>query len=590
MKRLWQRVRSLVALDGRQLQRDLIAGLTVAAVAVPQDMAYAQIAGIPPQYGLYTGFVLTALAALFGSSAHLISGPTNAISLVVFSALAALNFGPDQGPEMMQAVWLLAFGVGAFQLLIALLKLGDLTRYVSESVLLGFMAGAGLLIIVGQIPNLLGIKPLGDGHLSALQRLWLTLREGEGVNRPSALLGLGTLVLLVPMRMLKQRLTMPFPDLLIALVLAAVAAPFLGWHPTGGTLDVERGLPAPVLPPLNRLDWLRPLGGSAVAIAVLGLLEAVAVSKSIAVHSKQRLDFNRECLGQGLANLTGSFFQCMPGSGSLTRSNINYQAGAVSRWSAIVNGLVVAAALLLLAPLARHVPKPALAALLIITGYRLVDRKRLLYCLRATRYDAVIALSTAAAAMFISIEMSILIGICVSFLLFVPRAARLQVTEMVVGPERVVRERQPNDPTCGKLTIFALEGELFFGAGPLLEECLDMLRQRVKQGARVLILRLKRTRNPDMVCLEMLQQFLEEMQDRKVPVLLCGIRPDFEQALRNLRFHHWLPQDSVFLEDVAMGSSTLKAVRRAYELLGDDLCSPCPRREERDKDNWYYMI
>jgi SulP family sulfate permease len=192
--------------------------------------------------------------------------------------------------------------------------------------------------------------------------------------------------------------------------------------------------------------------------------------------------------------------------------------------------------------------------------------------------------------MFISVELSILVGICVSFLLFVPRAARLLVTEMVVGPDRVVRERQPKDPECGNLAIFALEGELFFGAAPLLAEFLDMLRQRVKQGARVLILRLKRTRNPDMVCLEMLQKFLEEMQDRRVPVLLCGIRPDFRQALYNLRFHHWLPQDCVFLEDVTMGSSTLKAVRRAYELLGDDLCETCPHRESIDKKDWHYMI
>ncbi len=593
MEKLGQGVRFVADMDGQRFRRDLIAALTVAWVAVPQDMAYAQIAGIPPQYGLYTGFVVTAVAALFGSSNHLISGPTNAISLVVFSALAALNFGPDQPNqelEMMKAVWLLAFMVGSLQILIALLKLGDLTRYVSESVLLGFMAGAGVLIVLGQIPNLLGIKPLGDGHLTVLQRLWLTLREGGGIDRPSTWLGLGTLVLLVPMRMLKQRLTWPFPDLLLALILATVAARFIGWQPVGGTLNVERGLPAPNLPPLDQLEWMRPLGGSAVAIAVLGLLEAVAVSKAIASRTKQRLDFNRECLGQGLANLTGSFFQCMPGSGSLTRSNINYQAGAASRWSGVMSSLVVAAALLLLAPLARYVPKPALAALLIITGYRLIDRSRLLYCLRATHYDAIIALSTAAAAMFISVELSILIGICVSFLLFVPRAARLQVAEMVVGPERVVRERQPNDPECGSLAIFSLEGELFFGAAPLLAECLDMLRRRANQGTRVLILRLKRTRNPDMVCLEMLQQFLEEMQDCKVPVLLCGIRPDFQQALYNLRFHYWLPQDCIFLEDVTMGSSTLKAVRRAYELLGEDLCATCPRRDSSDKQDWHYMI
>jgi SulP family sulfate permease len=578
--------------DGKWLRRDLIAGLTVAAIAVPQAMAYAQIAGLPPQYGLYTAFVVTLLGSLFGSSAHLITGPTNAISLVVFSAIVVLepiSPGVVDLPEKMQAVCLLAFLVGAIQVLIALFKLGDLTRYVSESVLLGFMAGAGVLIVLGQIGNLLGLPARGDGHLSVLQRLWLTLRHGS-IDPPSAWLGLGTLLVLMPMRLLKRHMTTPFPDLLLALILATIVAPFLGWKPAGGSLAVERGLPALVVPPIWRLDWIRPLGGSAVAIAVLGLLEAAAVAKSIAARTRQRLDFNRECLGQGLANLGGSFFQCMPGSGSLTRSNINWQAGAVSRWSGVIAALVVAAALLLFAPLARHVPKPALAALLIVTGYRLIDRSRLLYCLRATRYDAVIALSTALSAMFISVELSILIGVCVSFLLFVPRAARLQVAELTVSPERVVRERQPSDPRCDNLALFSLEGELFFGAGPQLSEFFDDLRQRVKQGVRVVILRLKRTRNPDMVCLEMLQQFLEEMQDHKVPVLLCGIRPDFEQALRNLRFHHWLPRDYVFLEDATMGSSTLQAVRRAYELLGDDLCATCPRRDQSVKQDWYYMI
>jgi SulP family sulfate permease len=591
MEKLRHGHRFIVALDRRQLRRDFIAALTVAAIAVPQAMAYAQIAGLPPQYGLYTAFVITALASLFGSSAHLISGPTNAISLVVFSALAALPLAAEEtnGAEKLQAVWLLAFLVGSIQILIALFKLGDLTRYVSESVLLGFMAGAGVLIALGQVPNLLGLHPRGDGHLSVLQRLWLTLRDGQ-IDPRSALIGLGTLLVLMPMRVLKRRLTMPFPDLLVALIVATTASVLLNWKPAGKPLDVDRGLPAPVLPPVWQLDWIRPLGGSAVAIAVLGLLEAVAVAKAIAARTRQRLDFNQECLAQGLANLAGSFFQCLPGSGSLTRSNINYQAGAVSRWAGVLSALIVAATLLLLAPLAQYIPKAALAALLIVTGYRLVDRSRLFYCLRATRYDAVIALSTAAAAMFISIELSILIGICVSFLLFVPRAARLQVAEMVVGPQRLVRERQPNDPDCGRLAIFSLEGELFFGAAPLLQEFLDMLRQRVKAGARVLIQRLKRTRNPDMVCLEMLQQFLEEMQDRKVPVLLCGIRPDFEQALRNLRFLHWLPRESVFLEDATMGSSTLKAVKRGYELLGDDLCATCPRRQEPQTQEWYYVI
>jgi SulP family sulfate permease len=585
--------RNLLQREG--LRQDLIAGLTVAAVALPQSMAYALIAGLPPQYGLYSAFVVTILGSLFGSSRHLITGPTNAISLVVFSALATLASASGPGtvlslPESLEAAWLLAFLVGVLQILIALFKLGDLTRYVSESVLLGFMTGAGLLIALGQVPNLLGLRPQGDGHLLVLERLWLTLRQGGPVQVPAALVGLGTLLVLMPLRLLKRRLNMPLPDLLAALILATLAAPLLGWEPGGAALEVERGLPALVVPPFWRVEWVRTLAGSALAIAVLGALEALAVAKSVAARTRQRLDFNRECLGQGVANLGGSFFQCLPGSGSLTRTNINYQSGAVSPLAGVVSALVVAISLLLFAPLAQHVPKPALAAVLVVTGYRLVDRPRLLYCLRATRYDAGIAVSTAFAAMFISVELSVFVGIFLSFLFFVPRAARLQVSELVVGPERVLRERLPTDPSCGKLVLFSLEGELFFGAGPELEEQLDLLRKRVEQGARIVILRLKRTRNPDMVCLEMLQRFIEDMQERQVPVLLCGVRADFERALHNVRFHHWLPEEHVFLEDVTLGSSTLQAVRRAYELLGEERCSTCPRRQERGGDDWYYMI
>src|SRR5262249_15229005 len=159
---------------------------------------------------------------------------------------------------------------------------------------------------------------------------------------------------------------------------------------------------------------------------LLGLLESLAIAKSIAARTRQPLDFNRQCLAEGFANLGGGLFQCMPGSGSLTRSAINYQAGAATRFSGIVSAVAVAGVVLLFAPLARYVPKPALAGILLVTAWRLIDRQRLRYCLRATRFDAGIALATAGAALFVSIEFSILIGVFLSFLFFVPRAARLQ--------------------------------------------------------------------------------------------------------------------------------------------------------------------
>ena len=587
MERKLQPGRSLRAYGGRGLRHDLVAGLNVAAVAVPQAMAYALIAGVPPQYGLYTAVVLAVLGSLFGSSSHLITGPTNAISLVVFSAIAALGV---TGEDHMEAVFLLALLAGGLQVLIALLKVGDLTRYISESVILGFMTGAALLVALGQVPNLLGLRARGGGEHHPLHRLWLTLSGGGPAQAPAVLLAAGTVGVVILMRRLEKRYRVPLPGLLVAVVLASVVASALGWV-RPGDLEVPPGLP-PFHVPRVQLGWVRDLTGSALAVAVLGLLEALAIAKSIAVRTREPLDFNRECLAQGIANLGGGLFQCMPGSGSLTRSAINFQAGAVSRLSGLISAAGVAGTLVLFAPLGRYVPKPALAGILLVMAWRLVDWPRLAYCLRATTYDRTIALGTMAAALFVSIEFSILIGIFLSFLFFVPRAARLQATELVVSPERVVRERQPDDPECGTLVLFSLEGELFFGAAPELDDYLNDLKRRTEQGARVIVLRLKRTRNPDMVCLERLQHFLEDMQERQVPVLLCGVREDFAQALHNLRFHHWLPRDCVFLEDAAAGSSTLKAVRRAYELLGDDLCATCPRRHETEGDRagWYYMI
>jgi SulP family sulfate permease len=572
---------------------DLVAGLTVAAVALPQAMAYALIAGIEPRYGLYTAIIMTALASLFGSSAHLINGPTNAISLVVLSAVAGLP-GELTPQEKHQAVFLLAVLVGVLQVLIYFFKLGDLTRYVSESVVLGFMLGAGLLVALTQLPNLLGIREVGDGHHHLIWRLGLTLFRGDPINPYALALGLGTAACVVGLRALGRRLGVALPDMLLALVLAALVAPLL---PLGSAapLTVPAELPTPQVPSFD-YRWVQPLTASALPLAILGLLEAIAIAKSIAARTRQKLDYNWQCLAEGLANIGGGFFQCMPGSGSLTRSAINYQAGAVSRASGVISACAVALVVLLFADLARFVPRPALAGILLITAWRLIDKTRMLYALRATSFDRWLLLATAGSAVFISVEFSILIGVFLSFFLFVPRVSRLMASELVLSRERVVRERQPDDPPCDKLVVLGLEGQLFFGAAPELDQILDCLTARAEAGARVIVLRLKRTHNPDMVCLERLHYFLEDMKRRRVIVLLCGVRAELAHLLERLGFHECLPPDQVFLEDApAAGvglslSSTLRAVKRAYELLGDELCATCPRRREGEEKEWYYMI
>jgi SulP family sulfate permease len=574
------------------LRHDLLAGLTVATVAVPQAMAYALIAGVPPQYGLYTAIVMTALGSLFGSSRLLINGPTNAISLVVFGAVAGLTTSPDD-PSRMDLVSLLAILVGLIQVVMALLKLGDLTRYVSESVVLGFMAGAGALVALTQLDSLLGLRRVGSADDHLLVRLWRTWSEGGPIDHRALGIGLATLALVAGLHWLNRRLGIKIPELLTALVAVSLVAWLFDLVSAArgvGRLEVERRLPSLRLPAFHP-DRIRQLWGGALAIALLGLVEALAIAKALAARTREPFDYNRQCLAEGIANLGAGLFRCMPGSGSLTRSAINYFAGAVTRLSGLFCAVSVAGVVLLFAPLASFIPRPALAGVLLWTAWRIVDRKRLLYCLRATRFDAGLAVATAVTAVFLSIEFSILVGTFLSFLFFVPRAARLRAAELVLGPGGVVRERQPADPECARVAAFSLEGELFFGASPELQEYLDELKRRTEAGARVLVLGLKQARNADMVCLEVLQHFLEDMDGRKVTVLLCGVRPELAQALRNLRFEHWLPQECVFLEEPGAASSALAAMRRAYELLGDDLCAACPHRVRgADQPPGDYMI
>ncbi len=531
------------------------------------------------------------------------NGPTNAISLVVFSAIA---FAANNPQDAAQATFLLAVMAGGIQILVAVFRLGDLTRYISESVVIGFMAGAGLLIGLTQLSNLTGLKEpkperlkeVGGVGKHVLVRLWLTFSEGGAVNGQALTIGLGTAALILVLRKVTRRYHLPRLDMLAALIIAAAAATWLGWtHAVNGKPvvavvgEVVAIPPLPQLPPLNRLDWVQQMSGSAVAVAFLGLLEALSVAKAIAHQTRQRLDYNRQCLAEGLANVCGGFFQCLPGSGSLTRSTINFQAGAATRWSGVYAAATVAIVVCLFGPLAGYIPKPALAGILLVTAAGLVDRRRVAHAMRASRFDALIVVATAASAVLIGVEFSILIGVGLSILMFVPRAARLKASELTISPDRVIRDRQPDDPHCERMMILDLEGEFFFGAAPELDRYFDALRER--KGLRIVVLRVKRTRNPDIVCMERLQHFITEMRGRGVPVLLCGVRPDFSQVMRNLRFEDFLPDDQVFHEEPRhVGSSTLAAVRHAYELLGEDLCEHCPRRAppEPDRETFYYQI
>lgn len=613
----------------RAAGRDLMAGLTVATVAVPQAMAYATLAGVPPQYGLYTAIVMTAVGALLDSSRQLINGPTNAISIALLSGLAVI---PQD--ERVSAAVLLAFLVGATQLAIALLGLGDLTRYISSSVIVGFTVGASTLLVLDQMKNFFGWEARGDAQDHFLKRFWLSLTTGGGIHWPTFLIGIATVIVVLAVRQFntfcrKRGARFPIPQHLVAVIIMATLVWFFRFDRVKIVGAIPAALPSFQLPDF-RWDQIRLIAGSTFAIAVLGLLEAVAMAKSIASRTGQKLDINQQCLSEGAANMAGSFFQCIPGSGSLTRSAVNQQAGAVSQWSGVFSAVGVAAMVLLFAPLAQFIPRSALAGLLMLAAFRMVDRQQLAFHLRATRLDAGVVVATALAAVLISVEFCIVIGVFLSFVLYVPRAAQVRMVQLTITPDQRIRERLVGDPPCDRLLLYGLEGELFFGAEPELDKHFTVIEQAAEGGARdegrgtrdwapgarderqvdgssllphsppliprptsvrAVILVLHRARNPDAAFLNLLEDFNTHLRQRDLTLVLAGVQSDLNRALISTGLAARIGMGQIFCDPKkanpngnssfpSQGASTWDAIHFVYSLLGNDICSTCPQRKE----------
>jgi len=474
------------------------------------------------------------------------------------------------------------------------LRLGDLSRYISHAVIVGFTAGASVLLVLDQLKNALGLRARGDPAAHFLKRFYLTMTDGGAVHLPTLLVTLATIGAVLLLRWVNRRFRIVLPELLLAIILAAFAVWYWDLAASGVRLveKVPAGLPAFKLPPWS-WQLSSQLWGSATAIGLLGLLEAIAMAKSIAAVTRQRLDINQQCLSEGLANMAGSFFQCFPGSGSLTRSYINHQAGAATQWSGVISAGMVALTVLGLAPLAEFIPRAALAAVLLIAATRMIDLPGLKYYCRATRFDAIIVLSTAAAAVLVSVEFCILIGVLLSFLFYVPRAARVEMNELTLTPERIVRDRLPQDSACHYVRIFNFEGELFFGSAPEFENLLRrIVDERLTSDTRVVLLRIKYVRNPDAVCLQLLDQFLADILTSGRQVALSGVRDDIYEALVNVGIVERLGAERLFREVPEVWTSTMSAVRWAYQQLDGQRCQHCPYTKVQDDSlrGWHYMI
>jgi len=557
------------------LRADLLAGLLGAILVLPQGIAFATLAGLPPQYGLYTAIVPCAVAALFGSSRHVVSGPTNANSLALYAMLAPLAAaGSPQYIELALAVTIL---VGLMQWLIGALRLGSLANFVSPAALMGFTSGAALLIAIHALKDLFAIGP-APAHGTAATVLHLAARAGQA--HPGALaVGLLTLAVSVAVRRLDKRKPFMLAGLAAGTAAAAAfnaAAAHYGWR----LVDLVGYIPSP-LPPFHvpRVDWqaLPELAGLAFALTIVALGQSISIAKAMAARSGQRVDANREFIGQGLSNMVGGFFSSYVSCGSLNRSLPNLESGARTPLASVFSALLLVALVAVSAPLLAAIPLAAISGLLLLVAWSLLDLPRWRRLADGHRVEFTVALVTLLVTVTIRLEIAILIGTILSLASYLHRTSHpamrtMGFDTMADGRPFVVIDGQRGQalPECPQLKLLRMEGSVYFGAVPHVSERLHALREQSGSPKHLLV--MARSMNfIDLAGAELWEQELQTRRGQGGDLYFHQPRPEVLQMWRRTGFIDRLGEDHIFADKRS-------AIAAIFRRLDPATCARCHAR------------
>jgi SulP family sulfate permease len=544
---LSQPARLLRTYSRAALQADLLAGVTVGLVLLPQALAFSLLAGLPPTMGLYAAVAASVIGALWGSSSHLHSGPTNTASLITLSVL--LPVAVPGSPEYILAAGLIAVMAGAIRLLMGLARLGLLVNFVSDSVAVGFTAGAGILILSNQIEPLLRINlPASAGLIETLRS---TAGRIDEAHLPSLLVGLATVLIII----LWPRLTRQVPAVLVAVATVSLASFLLGLEERG--VDTVGVLPAglpPLAPlPIFDLSLIGQLANGALALAIIGLVEAVAIARAVAGYSRQRLDSNQEFVGQGLANIAAGFFSGYPCSGSFNRSALSYQSGARTAMGNLFSGLFVLAAAFVLGPLIAHLPRPVLGGALAVTAWSMIDLKTIRRLWRGARGDAMIMALTLAATLLLPLQFAILIGVLMSLGYYLLRTSTPRVVSVLPDEDFKHWGYHPERPQCPQLAVIDILGDLYFGAVNHVEEAIyGILAATPTQ--RFALLRMHSVQHIDISGIRMLENVRRVLNERGGEIYFVRVREPVLARMRATGFYEQIRPEQILDEDKAIGT------------------------------------
>lgn len=544
---------------------DLIAGLTFAVVNVPQAMAHALLATVNPVLGIYTLMIAVPMGALFTGSVFMNVSTTSALSVA-----AAAGLSDAAAPDKLQALAVLVLLVGVIQLLAGLFRLGFLVRFVSNSVMTGFLNGVAVLIILGQLGDLTGYKSAYSNNVARAMDLSLHLGQ---INVPTTIIGGLTLALIVlTMRTRLRKFAFIIAIAISTILLAVLTMSNFGgdqiWEQVktvGSIANISAALPDIAFPSLNLIVvMLLP----AFSVAIIGLIQGAGVSQGYPNPNGKYPDVSRDFIGQGAANLATSFVGGIPAGGSISGTVLIMSAGAKSRWTNILAGLFVALIVLIAAPLVELVPMPSLAALLIVAGFQGLRIQPAVTIWNTGKVPAVVMGMTFLATLFIPLQYAVLLGVALSVLLYVFRQSnRVIITQIVPVPGGLPEERAaPRELPSHQLTLLQVYGSLFFAAAKSLEEMLPHVDNTTRA---VVALGLRGRTEIGSTFITVLQRYAEQLHARDSKLMLVGIDRAVYEQLAKTGVLNLIGEENIFFATPRLGEAMNQAAAAAYVWLGE---------------------
>lgn len=556
--------------DPHVLHADLIAGITVALVLIPQSMAYATLAGLPEVYGLYISFVPVFVAALWGSSRQLGTGPVAVVSTMTATILTPVVISmlePGYTQQEFLALFIptamyLTLLVGLFQFALGLFRLGAIVNFLSHPVIVGFTNAAALFIGLTQISKIFGVEMPGEAndHFMTV-RIWGVIQNLHEMHFATLFMGCGAFALLLGV----NRFFPKYPSVLIAVVVTTLLSSLIDFEAMGGKVvgNIPEGLPGFVMPAFSA-ESFSDLFIGAVIISMVGFMEAISIAKAMAAKTRDRIDPNQELIGQGLANISGSFFQAYPASGSFSRSAVNLNAGAKTGFSSVVTAIIVVITLLFLTPLLYHLPKATLAAVVIMAVFGLINVKTIRHIWRTNKHDGVAAVVTFVATIGSApkLDHGIMIGAVLAIVLYLYRTMRPRVALLGRYKDGTLRDLEVHKdlPIDENIIAVRFDGSLYFANVSFFEDAmLKAVAEHPK--AKYLLVVGDAINQIDASGEEVLRHLVERLSENQVTVVFSGLKRQILKVMRATGLNNVIGEQHIFAnEDMAFDA--------IYEWLG----------------------